>query len=155
MEAEEAKTKELRPKYVKAMVCPECYNAMEFPSEIGKNTDRYQRQFRRYVGHCCTCDKGYEVVQVEKDGRWHLYKYLRANRNIGEDTHRFERDWQIVGTLPDPPAVVVGPGGDYDSQLGPDSQKAISACEMVVDLLEKCAISIKTIRQWIADSKYE
>ena len=96
------------------VVCPQCHKPLGNYTAMLTRTDRYGREIREYFGWCLDCDQGSEVVQFKEYGRWHIHKH-RYFADIGDGTGATpSSNWQMVNELPDPPAVMLGPGGDYD-----------------------------------------
>jgi len=101
---------------VTGVVCPRCIEQLSGYSIITEGPDRYGRYIREYFGWCIHCDTGFEVVQFKKDGRWpiHKYRYYAAKAGCKKIP---PSEWTILNELPEPPAVVTGPGGDYDKAI--------------------------------------
>ena len=98
---------------VDGCVCPQCFKPLKAPAVTVSRRDRYGIRLRDYNGFCFHCRQGCRVLQFERDGKWLLHSYLH---------HRYESgqfvacgDWIQVNPLLEPPAVLTGPGGDYDT----------------------------------------
>ena len=96
------------------VVCPACYKKLIAASIVGGGFDkRYQSCVRTYFGWCFECSHGYEVIQFEKDGNWLIHKYMDYTINAQTHHSRPSGKWQVLCSLPEPPLVMTGPGGDY------------------------------------------
>jgi len=109
---------------VDGCVCPQCFKPLKAPVVTDGGGDRYGRHVRSYAGMCFECRQACRVVQFERDGKWLIHSYL---------PHRYESgkfvgigDWIVVNPLPEPAAVVFGPGGDYDKTPDLSGDLAIS-----------------------------
>ena len=119
---------------VDGCVCPQCYKSLKAPVVTeGDGDSRYGRRTRSYAGMCFECLQGCRVVQFERDGKWIINSYL---------LHRYESGafvgyggWVEVNPLPLPPAVLNGPGGDFDKAPDPDYDPAISAIHTISTIL--------------------
>ena len=98
------------------IVCPKCFKELMGYSVISNEIDRYGRELRTYLGWCVSCKLGSEVVQF-RDEKWHIHKYRYCAVVIETDKSLLSGKWQIVNELPEPPAVVIGPGGQYDKPI--------------------------------------
>jgi len=114
---EYAKDNQTQTKTVKAVICPKCFKSLPGSSIIGPKIDRYDRMVRIYFGWCIHCRVGCEVVQFYKDQLWHINKY-RLYGVVAKQVHcKPIGEWTTVNQLPQPAAVVTGPGGQYDKQI--------------------------------------
>jgi hypothetical protein len=91
--------------------CPGCQGYVQAYSARETGIDRYGLNLRSLLGWCCTCDCGFESVSFWADGEWVIHKY-RMRRMSG-----FGR-WKVVADLPEPAPVLIGPGHEYDDNLG-------------------------------------
>jgi len=105
------KQNEVRP-LVPEVVCPACGRLLIRPKVLPTRwLYRYKVLMRSYFGWCFDCDKGCEVMQFRDDNKWKIYKwrpYLLVN---DKPVHG---RWAVKNQMP-VAAVIVGPGGDYDS----------------------------------------
>ncbi len=124
-------------KTVADIVCPKCQRSLVGYAIIDEGRDRYKRQLRSYMGWCHHCQIGFEVIQFKVGDKWHIHKhrYYAAITTVGKALPL--SDWQVVNELPQPPAVVIGPGDDYDMPFNPK----------VADLLEKLRNALKSTSQ--------
>lgn len=118
-------------------VCPQCFRPLKAPSLTEYPRDRYAPPMRSYAGMCFQCRQACRVVQFKRDGKWLIHSYLR---------HRYESgayigvgDWIVVNPLPAPPAVLTGPGGDYDKALDLSDDPAMQLFRSGFDILSKAA----------------
>jgi len=125
------------------VVCPQCHKPLGKYTAMLTKTDRYGREMREYFGWCLDCDQGNEVVQFKEYGRWQIHK-CRYFADIGDGTGALpSSEWQVINKLPDPPAVMLGPGGDYDKAVDMDQLEGrlydglLSALEKVVRVLRQ------------------
>jgi len=94
---------------VEGVVCPVCYKPMPGTVIIQRPADRYGRVIRTYFGWCLACNAGCEVVQFQKDGKWLIEKHRPYSPE--------PLAWQKVNSLPESAPIVLGPGGDFDSDI--------------------------------------
>jgi len=125
---------------VDGCVCPQCYKPLKAPAITDGGADRYGRKLRSYAGMCFECRRGCRVVQFELDGKWLLHAYLphryEAGRFVGVG------DWIEVNPLPDPPAVVTGPGGDFDKALNLSADLVLPLLRSAAGMMSKVANTI-------------
>ena len=133
---------------VDGCVCPQCYKHLRAPVVTEGGGDRYGRRMRSYAGMCFECLQGCRVTQFEQDGKWLINSYL---------PHRYEAgkfigisDWIEVNPLPEPPAVVTGPGGDFDKAPDLSGNLALPLLRSAADMMLKVA---HTIRELLATTE--
>lgn len=114
-------------------VCPQCFKHLRAPVVTDHPIDRHSPRTRSYAGMCFVCRQACRVFQFAQDGKWLIHKHL---------VHRYESgqfiaygDWITVNPLPIPPAVLTGPGGDFDKVPDPSYDPAISAIEAISSLM--------------------
>jgi len=106
------------------VVCPQCLRPIMGYSLYGSIEETPSRAVRKYMGWCCNCNAGFEVVQFSQDGiKWFIRKFRYFAAVVPEGKKVPEKDWQIINQLPEPPAavpaepvvpvVMTGPGGDF------------------------------------------
>ncbi len=112
---------------VDGCVCPQCFKHLRAPVVTGHPIDRYGPRTRSYAGMCFVCCQACRVFQFEQDGKWLIHRHL---------VHRYESgqfiaygDWITVNPLPEPPAVLNGPGGDYDAVPDPANDPFLTAIQ--------------------------
>jgi len=110
----------------KEFVCPECFISIWGTGVITEIPDPYGRVMRRYFGYCEKCGFGWEVVQFKRDGRWLINKYHAVSRCDGLPFA--SGCWEILNILPEPAAVVTGPGGDYIKPMEIKTTDVIRRC---------------------------
>jgi len=131
---------------VKDVVCPACFKLLPYPTIVRQQADRYGRGLRTYFGWCFKCERGFEVIQFARDGRWPIHKY--QSYTIAEQTGVSlpTGKWIVLNDLPEPAAIVIGPGGGYDNQIDINQmtlnvlgtlQKALKAITATVESLLK------------------
>ncbi len=125
---------------VDGCVCPQCFKPLKAPLVVDHPADRYGRQTRTYVGMCFACRQACEVIQFDQDGKWLIHKHL---------VHRYESgqfiaygDWIEVNPLPKPPAVLNGPGGDYDEVPDPAYDPSLAAIQGAASGLKQATNAI-------------
>lgn len=127
---------------VKDAVCPKCLKHLQSPTVLPAKTDRYDRTTREYLGFCFDCNLGFSVVQFAKDERWLIHKF-QIYGYIGKvDSCCPMGKWQVLNELPEPAAVVTGPGGDYVQPFDP---KTVELVETVLNALKAAASSIESL----------
>jgi len=141
---------EKKPKFIQGMVCPVCYEHAEYPTQIDKGTDDYGRKLRSYFGWCFKCDRGFEVIQFEKDGRWFINRYREAVRLEAGGELKLSGNWATVAELPQPAPVVIGSGGQYNRHIEPQT---VEACKAVLGALKACANTIELLLKAVGCSK--
>jgi hypothetical protein len=117
--AKEQQEKDQEKEFVidKAIVCPNCADRIGSATILPERTDRYGRLIRGYVGWCCNCHRGLEVLQFKSADKWYIHKYrywLTVTETPGSN---IPFEWRELNPLPDAPPVVTGPGGDYDKSI--------------------------------------
>ncbi|HIJ67254.1 MAG TPA: hypothetical protein HPP51_03095 [Planctomycetes bacterium] len=117
------------------VVCPVCCKLMPDPAVI-YNYDRYGRRLRRYFCWCWQCEQGFEVEQFDSDGRWQIHRYRRYVYDLQSQACVPKGGFVKLHELPEPPAVLTGPGGDYDEPVDPDEVKIL---EDISDILKNLA----------------
>lgn len=122
---------------VNGCVCPQCYKHLRAPVVTDHPTDRYGPRTRSYAGMCFACRQACRVYQFEQDDKWLIHKHL---------VHRYESgtfigigDWIEVNPLPEPPAVLTGPGGDFDKPLDLSDDPVVHLLQSAFDMLAKTA----------------
>ena len=125
---------------IEAVVCPQCFKPIQ-AQVLPAQTNRYQTEFRTYLGYCFKCNCGWEVVQFKKTqgdppvALWLIHKYQKYPvRMMGTDgcsaTHPMGMDtivekchpsgkWTMLNEMPEPAPVLTGPGGEYDKEWPP------------------------------------
>ncbi|RKY08447.1 MAG: hypothetical protein DRP56_04130 [Planctomycetota bacterium] len=93
--------------YTDGVVCACCHKSINAFSLFGPTVDPSSGLMRRmYLGHCVRCGQSFEVEQFEADGAWLIYRY------------RIEGgQWYQLQSLPEPPLVTTGPGGEFTKTL--------------------------------------
>ncbi len=117
---------------VAGLVCPQCFKSLAGSEAIAVSTedDRYGRRLRRYFAFCVGCNKRFEVVQLEREGRWFIHKYQSYTTVEGRAMPA--GDWVQLNGLPEPAPVVTGPGGDYDKQIEPKPEAMLKTKTMAL-----------------------
>jgi len=106
--------------------------------------DRYGRIIRRYFAWCFECNRGFEVIQFAKNGRWLIHKY-QPYTIVGHTYHsKATGEWTILNELPEPAPVVVGPGGDYDKQIELNKE-----CFKLLESLQKALKSTTALLEYL------
>ncbi len=124
---------------VKDIVCPKCFKPLQYPKVKFKCTDRYGRVTRACFGWCFECKLGFEVIQFAKEDRWFIHKY-QVYTPFGP-TCQPTGKWTVIDELPEPAAVVVGPGGDFDKQ--------IDLAKINLDILATLHKTLKAVTQTV------
>lgn len=143
----------------KDVVCPQCFRQIVGGQIRSKKEDRYGRTIREYNGWCFECDHGFDVYQFaefkESDGikhlRWKIHAY-QLYRSRSEQIGPLQK----VCDLPDGPAVLTGPGGDYDMpwpQQGDTdaelSELAERQQQQISELLQNVATTLGCLKETI------
>ncbi len=113
------------------VVCPVCFHSLEHAALEAQYSDRYGRKKRKYYGWCLECNRWCEVEQFERAGRWLIHTF----REGGSDRERISTmgvPWQQLNEMPEPPPVVVGPGGDYTQGSEPKPSRIFG------DIADRC-----------------
>ncbi len=114
-------------------ICPQCFKPLKAPTVTVSPRDRYGTRLRDYTGMCFDCGESCRVIQFERDGKWFIHSYLRHHYESGAFVGY--GDWTIIKPLPEPPAVLNGPGGDFGKVPDPSYDPAISAIEAISSLI--------------------
>ena len=122
-------------------VCPQCYRPLKAPTTTETPRNRYVPRLREYNGFCFHCLQGCCVVQFERAGKWLIHSFMPLRYEGGKFVG-FGPDWMIVNPLPEPPAVLNGPGGDFDEVPDPSYDPAISAIHITSNILIQAANAI-------------
>jgi len=142
-----AKENQTQQQTDKDVVCPKCFKPLQGQSVLHAIPDRYGRKLRKYFGWCLECNRGFEVVQFDKDNRWHIHKYQNYEV-IGQKIHCTPAgNWTTVNELPEPAPVVVGPGGDYDKSFD------LETVELMKTVLNALKATTKTVELLLKSSK--
>ena len=144
---EYAKEYQAIAKTVKDVVCPKCFHELMFPQVMQQQADRYGRELRTYFAWCFKCDIGCEVIQFSKetpiDKRWLIHKYQHYTL-LGQANHCLPTGkWTVLNELPEPAAVVTGPGGQYDKQIDP------AALEIIAPICLELEKVLKSLTQMV------
>lgn len=133
------------------IVCPECLIEIDGYS-FDKNIETRQGySLRRYFGWCSKCERGFEVIQFKEAGqdRWSIHKYKIYGYAVSETTNRKiipNKDWKTLLELPEPPLVMMGPGGDYDEQYNYHLENTIESLDRT---LQTALRSINILRRMV------
>jgi hypothetical protein len=142
---------------IEAVVCPEDFTPIK-ATVLPSQTNRYQTEFRTYLGYCQKCNCGWEVIQFKREGRWVIHKYQKyLIKQVGSDGCSFvspmkelppirqcgpSGKWIQLNELPEPAPVIMGPGGEYDEGFTPETsellvnlQKAFNAVNQAIKCL--------------------
>lgn len=111
---------EQKEQTVKDAVCPECFELMICPAVNEHRAGKDSRPMRSYFAWCFKCDKGFEVIQFERAGRWVIHKYQEYTVDDQEGKCRHVNGWTVLNEITDAPLVMTGPGGDYRKEIGGD-----------------------------------
>ena len=132
---------------VDGCVCPQCFRPLKAPAVTGGGIDRYGRRIRSYAGMCFECRQGCRVEQFEADGKWLIHSYL---------PHRYESgrfvgygDWIEVNPLPEPPAILTGPGGDFDKAPDLSGDLVLPLLRSAAGMMSKVAHTIRELLETI------
>ena len=100
--------------YTDDVVCANCHEAINSFSLFGPTADPATGLMRRmYLGHCVRCGQSFEVEQFETGGIWKIYRYrVEGGR------------WYQLQSLPEPPLVKTGPGGEFTKTLSSEQLDA-------------------------------
>jgi len=135
---------------ITGVICPQCYHHLPWPSIVDNETDRYGRKIRTYFGWCFKCSQGYEVIQFQKNDRWHVHKY-QPYKIAGENVMKPSGNWTVVNELPEPPFIVTGPGGDYDKASKIDEAKSeilAAAARMATAITEALGKFTEAVKEY-------
>ena len=136
----------------KQIICPKCYNCLTGYSLFKGEKDDSGRHTRHYMGWCSSCDIGFEVVQFKKDDKWHLQKYRYYAAVLDIDKPVPAAGWVTLERVPEPPAVVTGPGGDYTKSWDLKGEQ-IKLLKTVHNSLTSVLNAIKTMIEFEAHGK--
>ncbi len=128
------------PLTVDGCICSQCYKPLKVPSVTVSPRDRYGTRLRHYNGFCFHCEQGCIVIQFERDSKWLIHSFNPLRYESGKFAGI--GDWIVVNPLPEPPAVLIGPGGDYDKPPDPSYDPAISAIQGATSGLMKATNKI-------------
>jgi hypothetical protein len=128
------------------VVCPICFKPLTCPAIVNDNTDRYGRRLRTYFGWCFECGVGNNVIQFYRYGRWIIHKYKHAHEK-GPGRYKFDDYWTQLNEMPEPPLLLTGPGGDYDSPI--DRDLIADSLEMVQSTITKMGQLVDTLLEKI------
>ena len=99
------------------IVCPNCFKPAAEHCVGRPRNDRYGRVLRITLLWCGDCGCDFEVVQFESAGKWPIHKF-RCYASIGDGAAYQPSDqWHYIEDLPEVPALLFGPGGDYDREI--------------------------------------
>lgn len=133
---------------VDGCVCPQCFKPLKAPTVVNHPTDRYSPRTRSYTGMCFACRQGCRVFQFKRDGNWLIHRFqphlYKSGAFVGYG------DWIEVNPLPEPPAVLTGPGGDYDKPLDITDDPVVKIFRNAFDILSETA---KAFGELIQDLK--
>jgi hypothetical protein len=128
-------------------VCPQCFKPLKAPSVTESPPDRYGIKLRSYAAMCFTCGQACKVIQFEADGKWIILSYrihlYESGRFFGYG------DWITVNPLPEPPAVMTGPGGDYDKVPDLSGELALPLLRSASGMMSKVAHTIRELLEVI------
>ena len=112
---------------VKDAVCPVCFKPLVNPMvNEYPNGAKCKRPLRTYFAWCFNCNKGFEVIQFERERRWVIHKYQEYTVDDKEGKCRHIDDWTVLNEMPEAPLVMTGPGGDYVKEIcGDDINKML------------------------------
>ncbi len=137
---------------VEGCVCPQCFKLLKAPLVVDNGADRYGRHTRSYAGMCFECRQACRVLQFERDGKWLIHRHL---------PHRYESgafasygDWITVNPLPEPPAVLTGPRGDYDKALDITDDPVVHLLQSAFDVLSQSAKSFGELLEGIKQLRH-
>ncbi len=124
-------------------VCPVCLELLTVPSFLPVDMARYIPDLRRYFGWCFTCNRGFCVIQFKRQTRWVIHKYQVYIQCGAEKTkHKPLGQEVILNELPDPPVVLFGPGGDFDTEM---QIKATNIARTACDAIAKATEALRTL----------
>ena len=124
-------------------VCPVCFELLTVPSFLPIDHTRYTPELRRYFGWCFGCKRGFCVIQFKRGDRWVIHKYQAYVQTGKEKTeHKPLGPWKILNELPDPPLVLTGPGGDFDTEM---QIKAAGIARTALDAIAKAVDAIRNL----------
>lgn len=69
-------------------------------------------ELRQCLGVCLCCGRTVHLLQFMDKGQWITSKY-RFSDILQDESAGILEAWQVAKELPEPPAVAIGPGGDY------------------------------------------
>ncbi len=83
------------------------------------------------------------MIQFKRQTRWVIHKY-QAYIQCGADKtkHKPLGPWEILNELPDPPVVLTGPGGDFDTEM---QIKTASIAKTACDAIVKATEALRTL----------
>ncbi len=140
------KQQEGKSKIDPAIVCPNCADRIGCASVMPGRTDRHGRTIRAYFGWCTNCHRGIEVIQFRSNNKWLISQYrywLTVTENPGSNV---SCEWHELNPLPEVPAVVTGPGGDYDKAMMIKTADTLKSINGILYTLKKTIEGlIKTI----------
>jgi hypothetical protein len=113
------------------IVCPVCFRPLIGAAAWEIEADRYGRAKRQYIGSCLIeCGQVARVEQVKCDNRWCMTRYQIFAYEGGY--YREHGDW--IDYVTDKaenddalPVLLLGPGGEFDVLITPDTDKAKAA----------------------------
>lgn len=132
-----------------AIVCPNCVSRIGSATILPERTDRYGRLIRGYVGWCCVCHRGLEVLQYKLADKWYIHKYrywLTITETPGSN---IPFEWHELNPLPEAPPVVTGPGGDYDKTV---IINTVDALAKINGLIQKLTQSVGKLLKSVRNS---
>lgn len=135
---------------VPGIVCPNCFKSLMGFCMLRSWRDRYARRLRQYMGWCLDCQTGSEVVQFLADEKWTIHKHRYYAVVIQDGKTVPTGDWQTMNELPEPPAIVTGPGGDYCRGYDP---KTIGLMKTVLNALKATTKTVETLLSMAAETK--
>ena len=125
-----------------AIVCPNCVNRIGSATILPERADRYGRLIRGYVGWCCGCHRGLEVLQYKSADKWYIHKYRYWLTITEQPGSNIPFEWQEINPLPDAPPVVTGPGGDYDESIMIHTVDTLKRIDNIMQTLSEAVKSL-------------